>query len=140
MSRSPGSSETFGMRWNWTRVPRLGERAAVRPGHAGELLDPRDLLARRLVILENTALDEQPLVCGHALVVPRDAGERAFLRPIGLDVHEVGAVAQLSEHLLGRRHEARAGVVGLFANRAIELRGVTDGLVDREPEIRSARE
>src|SRR4029450_2445955 len=34
------------------RVPRLGERAAVRSRDAGELLYPRHLLARRLVILE----------------------------------------------------------------------------------------
>ncbi len=37
--------------------------------------------------------------------------------------------------LLRRRDEARAGVVRLVAHRAIQLRGMSDGLVDREPEI-----
>ena len=47
--------------------------------------------------------------------------ERAFLRAVGLDVHEGRAEAQLADHLLRRRDEARAGVVGLLADRAIEL-------------------
>src|SRR5690242_16021361 len=63
-------------------VPRLSIRAAVRPRHTGELLYSRDLLARRLVILEDAPLDQQPLVCRHAFVIPRDAGERAILRAI----------------------------------------------------------
>ena len=94
----------------------------MRSADAGERPDARHLLARGLVVLEEALLDDQPLVGRHAFVVPRDAGERAFLRAIGLDVHEGRTEAQLADHLLGRRDEARAGVVGLLADGAIELR------------------
>ena len=80
-------------------------------------------------------VDDQPLVGRHAFVVPRDAGERAFLGAVGLDVHEGRTEAQLPDHLLGRRDEAGAGVVGLLADRAIELGRVADRLVNREPEV-----
>ena len=62
--------------------------------------------------------------------------ERALLRAVGLDVHELRAVLELADHLLRRRDEARARVVGLVAHRAIELGRVADRFVDREPEVR----
>ena len=37
---------------------------------------------------------------------------------------------------VGRRDETRAGVVGLFADRAIELRRVADRFVNRQPQVR----
>ena len=46
-----------------------------------------------------------------------------------------GPYFSCADHLLRRRDEARAGVVGLVADRAIELGGMADGLVDREPEV-----
>ena len=79
---------------------------------------------------------DQPLVGRHALVVPRHARQRAFLRAIGLHVHERRPVLELADQLLGRRDEARAGVVGLLADRAIELGGMADRLVNRQPQVR----
>ena len=72
----------------------------------------------------------------HAFVVPAAGGERADLRAIAANVHELGAVLERAEHFLRRRDEARAGVVRLVAHRAIELRRMRDRLVDREPEVR----
>ena len=60
----------------------------------------------------------------------------AFLRAVALNVHELRAVLERAEHLLRRRDEARAGVVRLVAHRAIQLGGMADRLVDREPEVR----
>ena len=116
-------------------VPRVRERAAVRLVDARELADPRRLLARRLVVLEHALLDDEPLVGRHALVVPRHAGERTFLGAVALDVHDRRAVLELADVLLRRRDEARAREVRLVAHRAIQLGGMADGFVDREPEV-----
>src|SRR4029079_16717966 len=101
--------------------------------HTRELLDPRDLLARRLVILEDTLLDDQPLIRWHSLVVPCHSTEGALLRAVRLDVHDGRAVLQLTDDLLRRRHEARARVVCFFTDGAIELGRMADRLVDRQP-------
>ena len=136
MSRSPGSSEMFGMRWNCTPFHDSANEQPCDRLTPVSCSNPRHLLARGLVVLEDAFLDDQPLVGRHAFVVPLDAGERAFLRAIGLDVHEVRTVAELADHLLRRRDEAGAGVVGFLADGAIELGGMADRLVNREPEVR----
>ena len=79
---SPGSSETFGMRWNCTLDHDSANEQPCERCDAGELRDPRRLLARRLVVLEDALLDDQPLVGRHALVVP-PARERASLPACG---------------------------------------------------------
>src|SRR5262245_28186130 len=98
----------------------------MRPGDAGQLLNPRHLLTRRLIVLEDAFVDEEPRVGGYAFIVPGHAAQRAVLCTIGLDVHDRGTESQLPDRFLWRRHEARASVVGLFADRAIELGGVAD--------------
>ena len=50
------------------------------------------------------------------------------------DVHDRGAVPQGAE--LVRRRERGAGVVGLVAERPVELDRVPDRLVDGQPEVR----
>ena len=58
----------------------------------------------------------------------------ARMRAVGVDVEQLRAVFQLAE--IRELHEARAGVVGLVADDAIELGGVGDDLVNRQREVR----
>src|SRR5687768_11054504 len=107
----------------------------MRSRDAGELPYSRYLLARRLIVLEQALLDYQPLIRWNAFVIPRHAAERPLLRAIRLHVHDGRAIAQLADHLLWRRHEAGARVVRLFADCTIELGGVADRLVNRQPQV-----
>jgi hypothetical protein len=116
-------------------VPRLGERTSVRAPDTRQAFDPFRLFARGLVVLEHALLDDEPLIGRHPLIVPGHARERAFLRAVGLHVHELRAVAQLADRLVGRGDEARARVVGLLANRAVQLCRVADRFVNGQPEV-----
>src|SRR6185436_14357440 len=98
----------------------------MRSRDAVEVLNPFRLLAGRLIVLEHAVLDNQPLIRGNSLIVPRDARQRVRLRAIRLYVHERGSVFQLSDRLLGRRDETGARVVGLLTDGTVELRGVPD--------------
>ena len=88
VSFSPGRSETFGMRWNCTQSHESAYEQPCDCFDAGERRDPRRLLARGLVVLEDSLVDDQPLVRGNAFVVPRAEADRVFLRAVALDVHE----------------------------------------------------
>ena len=59
---------------------------------------------------------------------------RVLLRLVGDDVDDLRAELELAELVGGE--EAGAGVVGLVAERAIELGRMADRLVDRQPQIR----
>src|SRR5829696_6433164 len=89
-------------------------------------VEPVGLLAGRLIVVDDAVLDDEEGLGLNALIIPADGAERPFLHPVALDVHELRAVAELPEHLLGRRDEARAGVVRLETVYAIELGRMRD--------------
>ena len=115
-------------------VPRgVGERAAV--GAASVELGLH--VAHRAVELvadQDAVPDDVPALGLHALVVVPDRGQAVLDGAVAGDVHDVGAVLQRVELVVGR--ERRAGVVGLVAERPVELGGVADRLVDGQPEVR----
>src|ERR1044072_4691355 len=109
-------------------VPAVGVTAAV-----GLLLaDDVGLVAGLLVVHQDAVLDEVPALALHALVVVADGAERAHLRLVGEDVDQRAAVLERLALPLVEGGEARAGVVGLVAEHAVELGGVADRLVDGE--------
>src|SRR5690606_20360748 len=95
--------------------------------------DPRRLVARGLPPDEDAVADEVPALARHAVVVPTDGREPARLRAVGDEVDELAAEAEPARVV--RAEEARPGEVRLEPHRAIELRGMADALVDREPEV-----
>src|SRR6185503_1270606 len=120
--------------------PGIGIRATVRASRFSlrvvPPLEPVRLLARCLVVVHDSILDNEECLGLHTFVVIPDCRARAFLRAISLDVHELRAVLEFPKHLVGRRNEARSGVVGFITERTVELCWMTDRLVDREPEVR----
>ena len=90
--------------------------------------------AVELVADQDAVADDVPALGLHALVVVADRGQAVLDGAVAGDVHDVGAVLQRVELVVGR--ERRAGVVGLVAERAVELGGVADRLVDGQPEVR----
>src|SRR5207249_4224574 len=98
------------------------------------LADPGRLLARRLVGDEQAVLDEVPALGPHAVVVVAAGREAPGRRLVGVDRDDRRGVLQLPE--LVRRREGGPREVRLVAERAVQLRRVPDGLVDREPEVR----
>src|SRR5688500_11583590 len=109
----------------------------MRPRRASLLvvppLEPGRLLSCGLVIVEHAVLDDHEVVRLHAIVVIADRGKAAFLRTIALDLHEVLSIAKIAKDLLRRCEEAGAGIVRLVAHCSIQLRWVTNRLVDGEP-------
>jgi hypothetical protein len=109
---------------------RVGEGAPVR---ASEVHAGRDR-AVELIPDEYPVTDEVEGLPGHPFAVDGDRGQPVLDRAIAGHVHHGGAVLQRTQLVEGG--ERRAGVGGLVAHRPVELRGVTDRLVDREPQIR----
>src|SRR5436190_14693700 len=99
-------------------------------------LQPVGLLASGLIVVENSVLDDEEVFGLHAFVIVAYGGASAFLRPVTLDVHELGTVTQLTQHFLGGRDEARSGIVGFVTQRTVELGRVGDRFVHGEPEVR----
>src|SRR5512143_2036006 len=97
--------------------------------HARERSNPRSLFSCGLIVVEDSFLDDQPLVCGNSFIIPHCARERSFLSAVALDVHEVAAIAELADELLRRSNERSAGVVSFVSHRSIELGGMSDGFV-----------
>ncbi len=130
------------MRWNCTSAHALRVRAAVRARRLRPTASCSTNRARAPARAWSGSRRRSPFLMMskrvglHALVVPSDGAERADLGPIALDVHDLGSVLECAEHLLRRRDEARAGVVRLVSHRAVELGGMRDRFVDREPEVR----
>ena len=114
-------------------VPAVGPHRAARPAP-----DPGRRLARAEVPDEHPVLDQVDALGLHALVVPAERAEAARDRRVGDDVDEVGSVAEAVQHV--GREEARAGVAGLGAERAVELGGVPAALVDLHVELARVQE
>ena len=74
----------FGMRWNCTASHDSANEQPCERFTPVRCSNPLRLLARRLVVLEDALVDDQPPIGRHPFVVPRHAGERAFLGAIGL--------------------------------------------------------
>ena len=77
------------------------------------------------------------LCAGDALVVVADGGQAVLDGAVAGDVHDRRAVLQRAELVDGG--ERRAGVVGLVAERPVELGGVADRLVDGQPQVATGR-
>ena len=111
----------------------VGVRAAVGP----PVVQLRLEVAHRAVEL---VADQHAVADDVPLLGPRRPRRRSRPSPARAhcvrspgDVHDRGAVLQGAELVVGR--EGRAGVVGLVAQRAVELGGVADRLVDGEPQV-----
>ena len=89
--------------------------------------------AVELVADQHAVADDVPALGLHALVVVADRGQAVLDGAVAGDVHDVGAVLQRVELVVGR--ERRAGVVGLVAERPVQLGGVADRLVDGQPQV-----
>ncbi len=87
-----------------------------------------------LVADQHAVPDDVPGLGLHALVVVADGREPVLDGAVAGDVHDRRAVLELAELVVGR--ERGAGVVGLVAERAVELGRVPDRLVDRQPQVR----
>ena len=111
----------------------VGERAAVGAA-AVELRLHVPHRPVELVADQHAVADDVPALGLHALVVVADGGQAVLDGAVAGDVHDVGAVLQRAELVVGR--ERRAGVVGLVAERPVELGGVADRLVDGQPQVR----
>src|SRR5262249_5610090 len=110
---------------------RIG--AAVRP----RFPDQVRLADRHLIVPEYPAADDGKARIGtfHAIVVVAHGGQPALLAALGVDVHQRAAELQLAALIGG--HEGGSGEIRLPSERTVELGGVSDRLVDREPEIRA---
>ena len=98
---------------------------------------PADHVARGALIVHEDAFVDDGVGRGrNAFVVPAHRCAAARFVPIRLDGHELRTELERPQDLLGRRKEGRAGVVGLVAERAIELGRVRDRFVDGEPQMR----
>ena len=107
----------------------VGVRAAVGPLEAGQLRDP----PVELVADERAVLHQVPGLALDALVVVPDGRQAVLGGAVTGDVHQLGAVLQLAELVEGGEGGARVG--GLVAQRAVQLGGVPDGLVDGQPQV-----
>ncbi len=107
----------------------VGERAPVGPAEALELRHP----PVELVADEDAAGDEVPGLPGDALVVVADGREAVHRGAVTDDVHDRRPVPQAAELVEGGEGRARVG--GLVAERPVELGGVPDRLVDRQPQV-----
>src|SRR5262249_19416988 len=105
--------------------------AAIRLAAA----DERRLAHRHLVVLEHAVLDDRKLRtdAAHAVVIESDGRQSTGLRSIRHDRHH--RTAELERAELLRRQEGRSGEIGLPAESTVELGGMTDRFVDRQPEI-----
>src|SRR5262245_29381040 len=115
--------------WKRDALPRRAVQTAVR----ALFPDERRQLTGGLPVDEHALLDEIPALPWHTLVVVPDGGQPGRLRAIGDEVHDWRPDAYLADGI--GREEAGAGVVGLPTERAIELRGMADRLVNRQPEV-----
>lgn len=107
----------------------VGERAAVRALPPGQVRDaPVGLVAD-----EPPVADDVPALRLDALVVVADGRQAVLGRTVAHDVHHLGAVLQAAE--LVRRRERGARVRRLVAQRAVQLGGVPDRLVDGQPQV-----
>jgi hypothetical protein len=113
-------------------LPGIGVAAALRL----LLADDVRLVADHLVVDQHAVLDQVPALGLDALVVVADGAERVRLHLVGEDRDLVGAVLEVLRLPLVQRDEARARVVGLVAEHAVELERVADRLVDGEPKVR----
>ena len=107
----------------------VGERAAVGPAEALQRRHP----PVELVADQDAVRDDVPLLAGDALVVVADRGQAVLDGPVAGDVHHRRAVLQGAELVEGG--ERGAGVVGLVAERPVQLGGVPDRLVDGQPQV-----
>ena len=87
-----------------------------------------------LVADEHAVADEVEGLRLDALVVVADGGQAVRDRAVAGHVHDLRAVAERAELVEGG--ERGPGVGRLVAHRPVELGGVADRLVDREPEVR----
>ena len=108
----------------------VGEGATVRPPEALELGHP----PVELVPDQHAVADQIPLLAGDALVVEPDRRQAVLGGAVAGDVHVRRAVRERPE--LVESGEAGSGVRGLVAQRPVELGGVPDRLVDRQPQVR----
>ena len=125
-----GCSETLAIRWIGTCAGGVGERAAVG---AAEALEPRPSAGRAGSRPATPSLTRSHCCAGDALVVAADVARPCSTVRSPVTCMSGGAVPQRAELVEGR--ERRAGVVGLVAERAVELGGVADRLVDRQPQV-----
>ena len=115
-------------------VPAAGAHGAS----AAEGLLPLDAeagggLAGAEVAGEDSLLHEIDALGGDAFVVVAEAAHGAGNAGVGVEVHDVGAIAQAVELVGGE--EGGAGEAALGAEDAVELGGVAAGFVDLEGEL-----
>ena len=89
------------------------------------------LTERHLEIPEHAVFDDRKRRRGgwRPVIVEADRRERARLRAIGDNRHQLRAKLQPVEHL--RFDEGGAGEIRLPAENPVEFGGVTDGFMDR---------
>src|SRR5829696_3227824 len=120
-------------------APVLGVRTAMRPDWHLLLpvppVEPLGLFTRGLVIIENSVPHDQKVVGPDPFVVVAYGRYRSLLGAVSLDVHKLGSVLELAQDSARRRQKAGSGQVGLIPQRPIELGGMANGFVDREPEM-----
>ena len=108
---------------------RVGERAPVGALEAHRRRDG----AVELVADEDPVAHEVEGLARHALVVDADGGQAVLDGAVAGHVHDGGAVGERAQLVEGG--ERGPGVGRLVADGPVELGGVPDRLVDREPQV-----
>ena len=96
------------------------------------------LFARRLVVDELSFTHQIPALRRHAIVVVGDRRKTMRLGAVGDHVHPLRAVLEFPQLVGGEK--ARARIVGLVAERAVELGRVAAAFVNRQPKVRRVQQ
>src|SRR5580700_5750574 len=93
----------------------------------------------RKIAAELAVFDDVRALCGDAFIIVGESAEAGsvFETRVGYDVHDVRAVTQFIELIEGEK--ARARKIGFLAEDAIEFDGVSDGFVNLQAELASAK-
>ena len=111
-------------------VGRIGVGTAVGP----VLTEPLGEDSVQLITDEDTVAYQIPTLGRHTLGVVTDCGQAIVDGAIGGDVHHRRSVPHGVEFVRGRKRGA--GIGGLIPDRPVVLGGMTDGLMDGQPQVR----
>ena len=90
-------------------------------------------VTRRLPIHKYAVFNQRPALRRHALVVVTNGRQSVRLRPVRIEIANLRAELKFAG--LVRGQEAGPGKIGLPEQRAIQLGGMADRLMNRQPEV-----